>query len=49
MPDPVFMKYEDHCRVRDVIERNVMTLILELRREREVTQFKGQGSGRVEL
>jgi arsenate reductase (thioredoxin) len=49
VPDPVFMEYEDHCRVRDVIERNVMNLILELRREREITQFKGQGSGRVEL
>jgi arsenate reductase len=49
VPDPVFMKYEDHCRVRDVIERNVMNLILELRLEREITKFKGQGSGRVEL
>jgi arsenate reductase len=49
VPDPVFMEYQDHCRVRDAIERNVMNLILELRREREMTQFKGQGSGRVEL
>jgi hypothetical protein len=49
VPDPVWMEYEDHCKVRDVIERNVMNLILELRQERKMTQFKGQGSGRVEL
>jgi arsenate reductase (thioredoxin) len=49
VPDPVFMKYEDHCKVRDAIERNVMNLILELRLERRMPQFKGQGSGRMEL
>jgi arsenate reductase len=49
VPDPIFMDYEDHCKVRDVIERNVMNLIMELRRERDMTQFKGHGSGRVEL
>lgn len=49
VPDPVCMEYEDHCRVRDAIERNVMNLILELRLERKTTRFKGQGSGRVEL
>jgi arsenate reductase len=49
VPDPVCMEYKDHCRVRDVIERNVMNLILELRREQQRTQFKGQGSGRIEL
>jgi arsenate reductase len=49
VPDPVSMEYQDHCEVRDAIERNVMNLILELRREREMTKFKGQGSGRVEL
>jgi len=49
VPDPVSMEYADHCRVRDLIERNVMNLILELRRERKPPQFKGQGSGRLEL
>ena len=33
VPDPVTMKYGEHCEVRDVIERLVMTLILELRRD----------------
>ncbi len=49
VPDPVLMLYEDHCKVRDLIERKVMDMILELRRERQMKQFKGQGSGRVEL
>jgi len=47
MPDPVLMSYEEHCEVRDQIERQVMQLILELRRERQGPQFQGQGSGRV--
>ena len=33
VPDPVFLKYQEHCEVRDAIERMVMSLILELRRE----------------
>jgi arsenate reductase (thioredoxin) len=32
VPDPVYMRYEDHCRVRDRIEDMVMRLILDLRR-----------------
>jgi protein-tyrosine-phosphatase len=32
VPDPIVMDYEDHCEVRDRIERLVMNLILELRR-----------------
>ena len=31
VPDPVFFKFADHCEVRDLIERMVMELILELR------------------
>ena len=31
--DPVFMDYEQHCEVRDRIERLVLELILKLRRE----------------
>ncbi len=32
--DPVALKYDLHCKVRDEIETRVMDLILELRRER---------------
>ena len=46
--DPVFMEYEDHCKVRDRIESLVMKLVLELRVPPR-TQFRGQGSGRLEL
>jgi arsenate reductase len=49
VPDPVDMEFEDHCKVRDLIERKVMSLVLEMRQEREMTQFKGQGSGRREI
>ncbi len=31
VPDPVSMSYEDHCKVRDEIERRVMQLVLALR------------------
>jgi arsenate reductase (thioredoxin) len=46
--DPVFMDYTEHCEVRDTIEQLVMNLILELRAA-PPTQFRGQGSGRLEL
>jgi arsenate reductase len=46
--DPVFLKYEQHCEVRDQIERLVMGLILELRQSQAPPGFRGQGSGRVE-
>lgn len=32
VPDPVFMKYDDHCKIRDHIESLVMKLVLDLRR-----------------
>jgi protein-tyrosine-phosphatase len=44
--DPVFMEWDEHCEIRDEIERRVMALILELRRKTE-PKFRGQGSGRV--
>ncbi len=47
--DPVFMKYEDHCKVRDQIETLVMNLILDLRKEPKEPRLRGQGSGRMEL
>jgi arsenate reductase len=47
--DPVSMSYEDHCVVRDEIERLVMDLILELRREGSAPNLRGQGSGRLKL
>ncbi|HKA01940.1 MAG TPA: arsenate reductase ArsC [Candidatus Solibacter sp.] len=46
--DPVFMDWEEHCEIRDEIERRVMALITQLRRTPEA-KFRGQGSGRVEL
>jgi len=49
VPDPVDMEFDDHCKVRDLIERKVMELVLEMRRERQMTQFRGQGSGRREI
>jgi len=45
--DPIDLHYEDHRAVRDSIERLVMSLILELRREQQQPNFKGQGSGRL--
>lgn len=47
--DPVDMDYEEHCEVRDYIERLVMNFVLELRREQQTPRFKGQGSGRLPL
>jgi len=49
VPDPVSMKYEDHCEVRDRIERLVMDLILKLRQEQRAPRFRGQGSGRLKI
>jgi protein-tyrosine-phosphatase len=46
--DPVFMDYEDNCKVRDRIETLVMKLVMELRAPAR-PQFRGQGSGRLEL
>jgi hypothetical protein len=47
--DPVYLSYEEHCGVRDEIERLIMGLILELRREQARPQLKPFGSGRVPL
>jgi arsenate reductase len=49
VPDPVTMSYEDHCAVRDEIQRLVMDLIFELRRESNKPNLRGQGSGRLKL
>jgi arsenate reductase len=43
--DPIFLKYEDHCAVRDEIEKLVMNLILDLRRTAQQPQLKPFGSG----
>ena len=37
IPDPVHFSYERHCEIRDEIERKVMSLILELRRDQRLT------------
>ena len=42
--DPVWMEYEEHCKIRDQIERLVMDLVLELRREQKVPQSRPIGS-----
>jgi arsenate reductase len=48
--DPVYMKYEEHCKVRDEIEKLVMKLILDLRQQEDKgSRLRGQGSGRLEL
>jgi arsenate reductase (thioredoxin) len=47
VPDPVMMTYEDHCDIRDLIERKVMQLVLDLRCEKAAPRFQGQGSGRL--
>ncbi len=49
IPDPIGMSYEEHCQIRDEIERKVTELIDELRRQPKPPQFRGQGSGRVPL
>jgi arsenate reductase len=47
--DPVSLGYDEHCAVRDEIERLVMDLVLELRREQSRPKLKPFGSGRVPL
>jgi arsenate reductase len=42
--DPIYMTYEEHCEVRDEIERLVMSLILEFRQGSRPSRFQGQGS-----
>jgi arsenate reductase len=49
IPDPVYLKFDEHCEVRDAIEHLVMTLILELRREQNLPKFRPFGSGRLEV
>ncbi len=39
--DPILMEYEEHCKVRDQIEDLVMSLILELRREKKRAARQG--------
>ena len=45
--DPISLTYEEHCAVRDEIEKLVMKLILDLRAEESAPRFRGQGSGRL--
>lgn len=44
IPDPVLLPYDEHCEIRDLIERRVMQLILDLRRDQSGPRLKGQGS-----
>jgi arsenate reductase len=45
IPDPVMLKFSEHCEVRDAIERLVMTLIIEFRRELSAPPFRPLGTG----
>ncbi len=45
--DPVSLDYEDHCAIRDQIERMVMNLVLELRRSQTPPPPPGQGPSRL--
>jgi arsenate reductase len=47
--DPVCLSYEEHCAIRDRIERLVMNLILDLRKEQSQPHLRPFGSGRVPL
>ena len=47
--DPVYMEYEEHCEIRDLIEKKVMALIIEMRQAIAPSKMRGQGSGRLEL
>ena len=47
--DPIRMKFSAHCGVRDQIERLVMTLILELRREQAKPDLRRTRPGRTVL
>ena len=47
--DPVSMSYQEHCEVRDYIERLVMNFVMDLRRKLQEPKFKGQGSGRLKV
>jgi len=49
VPDPVSMDYDEHCEVRDQIERLVMNLILKLRQQQRAPRFRGQGSGYLKI
>ncbi len=40
--DPVCLPYQRHCEIRDEIERRVMNLILELRRNQAAAQLIGR-------
>ena len=45
--DPVYLRFEEHCVVRDEIEKRVMNLILELRRDQKHPSLRPSGSGHV--
>ena len=47
--DPVFMKYDQHCEIRDEIEKLVMSLILDLRQQAAPSRLRGQGSGHLDV
>jgi len=42
--DPIGRSYEEHCEIRDLVERLVVKLVTELRRDRSEPPLRGQGS-----
>lgn len=48
VPDPVFLKFSEHCEVRDAIEKLVMMLVLELRREQNPPPPRQFGPAKLE-
>ena len=47
--DPVSLGYDEHCQVRDVIERLVIQLVEQIRRDMKRPRFRGQGSAHAKL
>jgi hypothetical protein len=43
------MKYDQHCEIRDEIEKLVMSLILDLRQQAAPSRLRGQGSGHLDV
>ncbi len=40
IPDPIIVGYDEHCEIRDQIERMVMQLVLDLRRDQRQSPLR---------
>ena len=43
VPDPILVGYEEHCQIRDQIERMVMQLVVDLRRDEREPSLRPDG------